>query len=80
MANKNYIYEYYQKINDGSITVGTWIHLVYEYIIKGLESKQFLFDAKKHTKLSCGSKSIVFMLRGRLLLVTLLWSYGKKLL
>ena len=50
MANKNYIYEYYQKINDGSITVGTWIHLVYEYIIKGLESKQFLFDAKKAHK------------------------------
>lgn len=50
MANKNYIYEYYQKINDGSITVGQWIHLVYEYIIKGLEQKMFVYDSKKANK------------------------------
>ena len=50
MANKNYIYEYYQKINDGSITVGRWIHLVYEYIVKGLEQKLFVFDSKKANK------------------------------
>ena len=47
---KNYIYEYYQKINDGSITVGKWIHLVYEYIIKGIENKKFVYDAKKANK------------------------------
>ena len=47
---KNYIYEYYQKISDGSITVGRWIHLVYEYIIKGLEEKKFVFDSKKANK------------------------------
>lgn len=50
MANKNYIYEYYQKINDGSITVGKWIHLVYEYIVKGLEQKMFVYDSKKANK------------------------------
>lgn len=50
MANKNYIYEYYQKINDGSIIVGKWIHLVYEYIVKGLEHKLFVFDSKKANK------------------------------
>lgn len=47
---KNAIYEYYQKINDGSITVGKWIHLIYEYIVKGLETKQFKFDQKKANK------------------------------
>ena len=47
---KNYIYEYYQKINDGSITVGKWIHLVYEYIVKGLEQKMFVYDSKKANK------------------------------
>lgn len=47
---KNYIYEYYQKINDGSIVAGKWIHLVYEYIIKGLEEKTFKFDQKKANK------------------------------
>lgn len=44
---KNYIYEYYQKINDGSEVVGKWVHLVYEYIVKGIETKQFTFDQKK---------------------------------
>lgn len=47
---KNYIYEYYQKINDGSILAGKWIHLVYEYIVKGLETKLFKFDQKKANK------------------------------
>lgn len=43
----NYIYQYYQKIQDGSIVVGEWIRLAYEYIIHGLENKSFFFDAKK---------------------------------
>lgn len=43
----NYIYQYYQGIKDGSIVVGEWIRLVYEYIIHGLEHKDFFFDAKK---------------------------------
>ena len=43
----NYIYEYYQKIKDGSIAVGKWIKLVYECLIRGLEDKLFYFDAKK---------------------------------
>lgn len=43
----NYIYQYYQKIQDGSIVVGEWIRLAYEYIIHGLESKAFYFDGKK---------------------------------
>ena len=47
---ENYIYKYYQKINDGSITAGKWIHLVYEYIVKGLEDKLFTFDQKKANK------------------------------
>ena len=44
---ENSIYAYYQKITDGSVTVGTWIRMVYEYIIKGLEDKQFYFDQAK---------------------------------
>ena len=43
----NYIYEYYQKIIDGSIVVGNYIRLWYAYIIKGLESKSFYFSAKR---------------------------------
>ena len=43
----NYIYQYYQKISDGSIVVGKWIKLVYAYIVHGLENKDFFFDQKK---------------------------------
>lgn len=44
---KNYIYQYYQKLSDGSIIAGKWIRLLYEGIIRGLEEKAFKFDQKK---------------------------------
>lgn len=44
---KNYILEYYQQIKDESVTVGKWIALVYEHIVKGIESKTYYFDQKK---------------------------------
>jgi len=44
---KNYIYEYYQKIRDGRITVGKWINTVYTMIVHGIESGDFVFDQKK---------------------------------
>ena len=47
MATDNWIYTYYQGIKNGKYTVGRWIELIYEYIIKGLQEKQFFFDAKK---------------------------------
>ena len=43
----NYILEYYQKITDGTETVGKWVRLLYEYIVRGLEQKEFYYDHKK---------------------------------
>lgn len=43
----NWIYTYYQGIVDGTYLVGKWIRLLYEYLVKGLQEKQFFFDAKK---------------------------------
>ena len=43
----NYIYAYYQQIKNGSVTVGRWITLIYEYLVNGLEQKLFFFDQKK---------------------------------
>lgn len=43
----DYIREYYQAIRDGSIVVGKWILLLYEYIVKGLENRLFYFAPKK---------------------------------
>lgn len=47
MTSKNYIWIYYQQIKDGTVTVGRWIELWYEYIIHGLEEKRFFFNQKK---------------------------------
>lgn len=46
----NAILEYYQGIKNGSIVVGQWIRLIYEYIVKGLETKSFYFAPKKANK------------------------------
>ena len=43
----NWIYTYYQGIKDGTYLVGRWIELLYEYLIKGLQEKQFFFDTKR---------------------------------
>ena len=47
MTKDNWIYTYYQGIKNGKFTVGKWIELVYEYIIRGLEEKRFFYDGKK---------------------------------
>lgn len=47
IPSDNWIYSYYQGINNGSIAVGRWIRLVYEYLIHGLEKKLFFFDQKR---------------------------------
>ena len=46
----NYILQYYQKIQDGSVVVGEWVRLVYEYIVHGIEEKRFFYDQKKATR------------------------------
>lgn len=50
MDNNNWILTYYQQIKDGSVVVGQWIRLIYEYIVSGLEQKLFWFDQKKANK------------------------------
>ena len=47
MAGDNWIYTYYQGIKDGTYTVGKWITLIYERIIKDLEARRYFFDQKK---------------------------------
>lgn len=47
MQGESYIFAYYQDIKDGSVVVGRWVRLLYEYIVKGLEEKRFFFDAKR---------------------------------
>jgi len=49
-VNENWILKYYQMIEDGSVTVGKWIRILYERIISDLENKVYFFDLKKATK------------------------------
>ncbi len=44
---ENWIYAYYQKVKDGSITVGRYIWMILEILVKGLEEKRFFYDQKK---------------------------------
>ena len=43
----NYILAYYQQIKDGSVVVGRWVKLLYEYIVSGLQAGSFFYSAKK---------------------------------
>ena len=43
----NYILEYYQAIRDGSVVVGTWVRMLYEVIVSGIDTGVYLFDQKK---------------------------------
>ena len=47
MAKDNWIYTYYQGIKNGTYCVGQWIRLIYEYLVKGLQNREFFFDAKR---------------------------------
>lgn len=46
-VTNDYILAYYQKICDGSITVGKWIRMWYEQVVHGIEEKRYIFDQKK---------------------------------
>ena len=46
----NYIYEYYQQIWNGSVTVGHWIRTLYEKIMVGIEEGTYHFDQNKANK------------------------------
>jgi len=43
----NYIYAYFQKIKDGSVTVGKWVEMLYTKIVDGIESNEYIFDQQK---------------------------------
>lgn len=43
----NYILAYYQRIKDGSVIVGKWVTLLYEFIVDGLQKGLFFYNSKK---------------------------------
>ena len=65
-SKDNWIYTYYQGICDGTYTVGKWIRLLYEYLIKGLEEKRFFYDAKRANDAIDWKESHCFHVKGPL--------------
>jgi len=43
----NFILAYYQGIRDGSIAVGRWVRLLYEKLVNGIDSGEYIFDQRK---------------------------------
>lgn len=48
-TTSNAIFEYYQRIIDGSITAGRWIKKLYALIVKGIQDGVYVYSAKKAT-------------------------------
>ena len=66
MSNENWILRYYQMIQDGSVTVGKWIQLLYEKIIQDLENKVYFFDQKKANRVIAFFEKFTHHSKGRL--------------
>lgn len=43
----NYIFAYYQGLKNGSVAAGRYVHLLYEYLVTGLQEKRFAFDQRR---------------------------------
>lgn len=70
----NYIRKYWDRIEDGSETVGRWIQLAYEMLVKGLTDKKFFYDPDKADDIVEYFETFVHHTKGRSDLVTLeLW-------
>ena len=46
-GRENWIYTYYQGIKNGKYLVGRYVEMLYDYLIKGLQERQFFFDIRK---------------------------------
>ena len=69
MAKKvkdNWIYTYYQRIKDGSETVGNYIELILEYLVKGIEEKRFFYDQHKANEVIDWIEAHAFHTEGKL--------------
>ena len=62
---EDYILTYYQQIKDGRIQANKWITLLYEYLVRGLESGEFLFDARKANSMITFTETRVHHTKGR---------------
>lgn len=48
--DNNYIFQYWEAIQNGTVTVGKWIKTIYEILVNGLKSGKWDFDEEKANK------------------------------
>ena len=48
--DNNYIFQYWEAIQDGTVTVGKWIKTIYKILVNGLKSGKWDFDEEKANK------------------------------
>ena len=65
-SQNNWIYSYYQKVENGSITAGGYIEQILKYLVKGLEEKHFFYDQKKSNDAIEWIEAHAFHTEGRL--------------
>ena len=46
----NYIFRYWDAIQNGTVTVGEWIRTIYKILVDGLKSGKWDFDGEKADK------------------------------
>lgn len=46
----SYIYEYFEKIDNGQIKVGKWIYKIFAILVHGIEDERWFYDEKKAKK------------------------------
>ena len=63
---ENAIYAYYQAIRSGQIIAGKWIRALYEYLVAGIERKDFFLDLRRANHAVAFIESFCHHSKGRL--------------
>ena len=66
MDGINWIYDYYQRITEGSEHVGQWTRKIYDFLVKGLEQGLFFYDQVKANSAIEWMESHCFHVKGPL--------------
>jgi phage terminase large subunit-like protein len=74
----NYVYAYYQRIQNGSEVVGKWIRMLYERIVQGIESGGYIFDQRKANNVIRFFEKFVRHNKGKLAPATITLSLWQK--
>ena len=48
--DNNYVFQYWEAIENGTVTVGKWIRTIYKILVDGLKSGKWDFDGDKANK------------------------------